>query len=70
MRRKQSEDDDDDEKKKKHVSKLDAKFFSFTTFYYMVNKLSLVYLEIQQIKGKSLKHFIGSTSLSLADTFQ
>ena len=70
MRRKQSEDDDDDEKKKKHVSKLDAKFFSFTTFYYMVNKLNLVFLEIQQIKGKSLKHFINSTSLSLDDTFQ
>ncbi|XP_041375499.1 inositol 1,4,5-trisphosphate receptor type 3-like [Gigantopelta aegis] len=36
MRRKQSEDDDDDDRKKKHVSKLDAKFFSFTTFYYML----------------------------------
>lgn len=31
-------DEDDDDKKNKHESKLDAKFFSFTTFYYLVNQ--------------------------------
>ncbi|XP_078335085.1 inositol 1,4,5-trisphosphate-gated calcium channel ITPR2-like [Crassostrea virginica] len=31
----EKKDEDDDEKKNKHESKLDAKFFSFTTFYYL-----------------------------------
>lgn len=31
-------DEDEDDKKNKHESKLDAKFFSFTTFYYLVNQ--------------------------------
>ncbi|PVD20342.1 hypothetical protein C0Q70_18496 [Pomacea canaliculata] len=34
--RKGHDDDEDDQRKKKHVSKLDARFFSFTTFYYMM----------------------------------
>ncbi|KAK3086885.1 hypothetical protein FSP39_024881 [Pinctada imbricata] len=33
--RKKKDDEVDDEKKKPHQSKLDAKFFSFQTFYYM-----------------------------------
>ena len=38
----EKKDEDDDEKKNKHESKLDAKFFSFTTFYYLVkNKTKL-----------------------------
>ena len=34
--RKKPEDDQEQDLKKPHQSKLDAKFFSFTTFYYLV----------------------------------
>ena len=37
--RKKKDDDTDEDKEKKHQSKMDAKFFSFTTFFYAVGKI-------------------------------
>lgn len=36
--RKKKEEEADEEKEKEHVSKMDAKLLSFTTFYYVVCK--------------------------------
>ena len=37
--RKKKDDDTEEDKEKKHQSKMDAKFFSFTTFFYAVSKI-------------------------------
>ena len=42
--RKKKDDDTDEDKEKKHQSKMDAKFLSFTTFYYAVSAIYLHFL--------------------------
>ena len=51
--RKKKDEDAEEDKEKKHQSKMDAKFLSFTTFYYavseaivfcLVNKGSCIYI--------------------------
>ena len=60
MSRRNKDDDDEEDKKRKHVSKLDARFFSVTTFYYMVGWTKQIgsrgfkILEIEIRKEKSL----------------
>ena len=38
--KKKLEEEAEEDKKKKHVSKMDAKLMSFTTFYYFVRSIS------------------------------
>ena len=46
--RKKKDDELEEDKKKKHESKLDAKLFSFTTFYYFVSSTAIITSYIQK----------------------
>lgn len=47
--RKKKEEESDEEKEKEHISKMDAKLLSFTTFYYVVSILYQFVFEIKII---------------------